>query len=330
MVKSFVLMVLLSALVSARAQDPCQDATGLTRMEDEFDNLFAQKTDPDARMKAIASGKAFLEKYGNCPLAKERADWLRLWLQRISNHDPFGPDHSSVAAFSDALKSKDWGALYANGDRLLQTWPDDYRPVEIVLGSVGYGELLQGDARWADKTLKYAKLSLRDLDGGKPFRLRLQPNDYYGVAPFAYRSREDATAWMNLIAGTIYVLAEKDWRAAVPYLYRATFAPEKSEVAKNPKPFEFIGDFYLAELKQNSQGTRADQYADQAMVAFARAFRLTAKVEDQAMLRQKFITAYRLRWKKVEPEEVDKIIEKTSAGTLLDPEILLDEKGVHQ
>jgi hypothetical protein len=128
---------------------------------------------------------------------------------------------------------------------------------------------------------------------------------------------------MNLIAGTIYVLAVKDQRAAVPYLYRTTLAPDTSDVARNPKPFEMIGDFYLDELKKMPETSRRDQMAEQAMIAFAKAFVLTAKVDDQKKLRQDFIIAYRHRWNTVQLQDVDKLILKSSSNKLIDPASLL-------
>ncbi|HEV7701649.1 MAG TPA: hypothetical protein VGO43_15570 [Pyrinomonadaceae bacterium] len=289
-------------------------------MQDEFDHLYSLKGDATARNKAINSGKAFLENYGFCPVAKERSDWLRVNLPRMQgSFDPVRGDQHLVFAFDAALKTRDWETLYENGDKLLQRRPDNFGAVELVLADVGYDELIRSDSRirensrWADRTLKYAKQSLVDLQAGKVFR----PG--YGVLPFLHKSREDAIAWMNLIIGTVYVLSKENRSAGLPYLYRATLSSSELDVAKNPLPYEFIGDYYLVQFNKSGPAAKP-QLAERAMGAFARAFTRAGKTQYKTAMRQKFITAYRLRWGDVSPEYVETLIRRAAAAPWVDPE----------
>src|SRR5258708_13648008 len=234
--------------VAGMAQTPCEDADGEGAANGKIQTLFKDKSIA-GRKAYVEAGKAFLEKYGDCPSAKELSDYLKPQIPKIEDiirkmeADKVKGDLTS--RFDTALNGKNWDEVYASGKDILAKYPDDFRAVELVLGSIGYDELLDHqNNKYANQTMSYAKQSLADLQAGKDFK----PG--FGVKPFVYKSKEDATAWMNLTIGSIYYLGKKDKQAALPYLYKATQAPSASDVSKNPNPYEFVGNYYFDELNK--------------------------------------------------------------------------------
>lgn len=312
--------------LSGFAQNPCEDAEGITTANEKIQTLYKDKTIP-GREATIKAGEDFLAKYGTCPPAEELSTWLKAQLPKMKDALAKQRDAAEIGGltsrFDTSMKAKNWDDVYASGKEILAKKPDDFRAVELVLGSIGYDELLdRQNGKYSDLTLQYAKQSLADLDAGKEFKPSL------GVAPFLYKSKEDAQAWMNLTIGSIYYLGQKNKQAALPYLYKATLAPAISDVSKNPNPYEFIGSYYFDELNklveqiQAKAKTQSDTdtpevaqqkvdeikklvamsngTAERAMDAFSRAFTLGVKAEYKAKMKKNVADAYKLRFAKDE------------------------------
>jgi hypothetical protein len=331
--------------VAGLAQDPCTDAAGQTAMQDEFDKLYADKVNLDVRQKAIDSGKAFIDKYGTCSSTKERTDWLKINIPkmetRLKDARDAGVKEAAIKRFNTALTGKNWDEVYASSKELMSKYPADFSGLELVMGSIGYDELFNNNPKYTDQTLQYAKQSLSDLQAGKDFK----PG--YGVAPFVYKSKEDATAWMNLTIGTLLQLGKKDKAAAAPYLYAATQAPAISDVAKNPNPYEFIGGYYFDQLnkiietiqtktkEQKDTDTpeeaqrkidelkglvaQSNGVAERAMDAFSRAYSLGTKPEYKAKMKQNVADAYKVRYGATGPMTVDAFIASAVAKPFVNP-----------
>jgi hypothetical protein len=337
--------VIALGAVAGLAQDPCTDAAGQTAMQDEFDKLYADKTNLDVRQQAINSGKAFLDKYGACSSTKERADWLKLNIPkmetRLKDARDAGVKEAAIKRFNTALTGKNWDEVYASSKELMSKYPADFSGLELVMGSIGYDELFNNNPKYTDQTLQYAKQSLADLQAGKDFK----PG--YGVAPFVYKSKDDATAWMNLTIGTLLQLGQKNKAAAAPYLYAATLAPATSDVAKNPNPYEFIGGYYFDQLnkiietiqtktkEQKDTDTpeeaqrkidelkglvaQSNGVAERAMDAFSRAYALGTKPEYKAKMKQNVADAYKVRYGATGPMTVDAYIASTTGKPFVNP-----------
>ena len=327
--------------VAGMAQDACTDAEGQTKMQEEFDKLFANKTDLDVRLQALNSGKAFLDKYGACESTKDRSDWLKINIPKLetkrANDIALREKAALLKRFDAALTAKNWDETYVTGKEVLAKHGDEFRAVELVLGSIGYDEMFTGNNKYSDETLRFAKQSLADLDAKKDFK----PN--FGVGQFSYKTREEATAWMNLTIGSILQIAQKNKVAALPYLYKATLA---TETAKNPNPYEFIGGYYFDELnkiveqiqakakEQNDADApevaqkKVDEIkalvamsngtAERAMDAFSRAFSMGQKPDYKARMKKNVEEAYNVRFGKKEP--VDSWIATAVAKPFVNPQ----------
>ena len=252
--------VLLAALTVAGAivgfaQDPCTDTAGQDALSNKIRELFL-KMDAASQAGKIEAGKQFLEKYGSCDgTAKEFADYLKTNIPKfeaalIKFKENVEKD-ILIKKFDSGLTSKNWDDVYAAGKELISRWPDDFRAAELVLGSIGLDETAKSPrvTKWNDDTLKYAKMSIADLESGKTFKT-------YGVKPgFLYKSKDDALGWMNYTVGYILAVDKNDKKDAVTYLYKATQA--SSDTASNPVVYETIGLYYFDEVNKLADDVKA-------------------------------------------------------------------------
>ena len=246
-----------------------------------------------------------------------------------------------MSKFDLGLDSKNWDDVYAAGKQILSEKPDDFRAVELVLGSIGYDELLDHqNNKFSDETMKYAKQSLADLEAGKEFK------PAFGVKQFKYNNKDHAIAWMNLTIGTIYQVGQKNKSAALPYLYKATQGTgSATDIAKIPNPYEFIGLYYFDELNKltdeiKAMADRSERHgytrvakqkvdaikakvamsngtAERAMDAFARAYTLGVAPTYKANMKKNVEDAYNVRFSKT--DGVDAWIAETMKKPFVNP-----------
>jgi len=316
--------VLAISAVAGFAQAPCEDAAGMQALDAKFRENYNK--DLAARKIALDAGKSYIEKYGSCEVATDFVTYLKNYLpkmeDRIKADELKGQQAVVLTRFDNAMKAKNWDETYTSGKEILAQWPDQFRAVELVLGSIGYDEMFAGNTKYVDETLKYALQSLNDLEAGKEFK----PN--YGVGTFSYKSKDDAIAWMNITIGSLYQIGKKNKSNALPYLYKATQAPTSSDVSKNPNPYEFIGSYYFDELNKLVEQIQAkaklqsdtdtpevaqkkvdeikalvaqsNGIAERAMDAFSRAYTLGIKPEYKTKMKGNVEAAYKLRFGKTE------------------------------
>ena len=273
-----------------------------------------------------------MEKYGACDTTKENTTYFKdnipKWEATVKKMEEQAAKDALVGRFDGALKAKMWDDVYSSGKEILQKYPDDFRTVEIVLASIGGEEAFKANFRYADDTIRYAKASIADLDGGKAFKIGTE--ERIGLASakdgynFAYPNRTDAVGWMNLYIGYITQVNKKNKSEAAPYLYKAT--QSASEAAKNPVSFELIGAYYFEELnkivekiqlaaKDQKDSDAADVaqkkvddikalvamsngISERAMDAFSRAFTLGKDAAYKAKMKKNVADAYKVRFAK--------------------------------
>lgn len=237
--------------VAGFGQDVCADADAQTKMGDEFRALYPLR-DIENRKKTIDVGKQFLEKYGACESAKELADYLKKTVPLLEESLKKTMDGDAKKAlltrFDTGLKAKNWNEVYGAGKEILVKYPDEFRDVVLVLGSIGLDETAKATpvTTWNEDTLRYAKQAIADLEGGKVFKT-------YGLsikdgANFDYKSKDDALGWMNYTIGYILFFDKKDKKQGLSYLYKATQLT--SDTKNNPVVYQSIGAFYFDEVKK--------------------------------------------------------------------------------
>ncbi|MBP7416898.1 MAG: hypothetical protein KA831_09615, partial [Pyrinomonadaceae bacterium] len=258
--RSTNLLLILAAIiafgaVAGMAQDPCTDADGQTKLQDEFDGLYAVKNDLAVRRKAIDSGKSFLEKYGACESAKVRVDWLKINVPKMETK--YAADVAAAAEsvlinrFVGALSAKNFDETFASGKEAMSKYPDKYRAFGIVLASIGFDEAYKGNTKYSDDGLRYAKAAIAEIESGKEFTLidkNNKPFTSYGFGAYSYKTKEDALGFMNLTIGFITNVSQKNQIGSLPYLYKTTQGA--SAASKNHIPYELIGFYYFAELNK--------------------------------------------------------------------------------
>lgn len=311
--------------VTGSAQDPCGDAEGQLALSDKFRADFP-KRDLPGRKSAIDTGKQFLEKYGACESAKDMADYLKANLPTMEkNYNALVGETEKQALYSrfnEAVKAKNWDAVYTGGKEILAKEPDQL-DVMITLGSIGYDELFEGRTsfKYNDDTLRFAKQAIAAIESGKT-------STTYGLFQWTFKDKQTALAELNLTIGYLTQVALKNKKDAAPYLYKVT--QSSTAAAKNPIPYELIGRFYFDELNalvEKIKAAEASQSptdtvevaqkkvddikalvalangtAERAMDAFSRAFTNAdvKAVDYKKQMKSNVEAAYKLRFGKVD------------------------------
>lgn len=307
---------------AANAQDPCADADGMTTLGDKVRAEFSVKT-IEGRTKFLASGKQFQEKYGKCEPGKALDEWLTTTMPKtkaaLDLMIEAEEKKKMIERFNAALVAKNWDEVYPASKDLLQKYPDEFRDLEFVLGTIGFDELYnKNNSKYNDETLRYARMTLANMESGKVYKS-------YGVPiNFLYNTKDNATGWMSLVVGYIIQIGQKNKAGAAPFLYKATQVG--SDTAKNPLPYELIGYFYFEELdklttqiKAEADSQKADDSeevakakvekikglvalangtSERAMEAFAKAHSLSTAKPYKDKMRLNIESAYKLRFAK--------------------------------
>lgn len=330
----------------APAKDPCTDVDGQNALYDKFLAAFAVKT-LDGRKQWVDLGKQYVEKYGNCTTndtVKTNSAYFNAqipkWEKAIVDMGLAQKKKAMIDRFNAALTGKNWDELYASGKDLMANYPDEFRDIELALGTVGFDENFnKNNPKYNDETIRFAKQSISDLEGGKTFSANFGvPND------FVYKSKANAIGWMNMIVGYLTQSYKKDKAGARPYLYKAATAGV--DTVKNPLPYEFIGYYYFDELdkigeeikalnaQQDKPGITEDELkklvedikakvgvsnglAERAMDAFQRANTLATAPAYKAKMKANVDAAYKRRFGKT--DGVDAFVATLVAKPFADP-----------
>ncbi|MFZ1699342.1 MAG: hypothetical protein WBO10_02985 [Pyrinomonadaceae bacterium] len=335
--------------VAAIAQNPCEDAEGMTALGDSVRAKYSDKT-INGRKAFLEVGKQFLEKYASCDPGKDLGDWLKGRVPAVEKQlaDQIEAEEKGklIGRFDAGLRGKNWDQVFVSGKEILAKYPDEFRVVEIVFGALAGEEAFKGNFKYTSDGLRYAKDSIADLEAGKSFtvgadtRYGLSLKDSYN---FEFANKNDAIGWMHLYAGYMAQMGQKNKPAALPHLYKATQGT--SEAAKQPVPFELIGSYYFDELNklvERIQTAAKDQnetdtpevaqkkvddiralvalsngVAERAMDAFSRAYALGKTADYKTKMKKNVEGAYKLRFAK--EEGVDAWIAGTMSKPFPDP-----------
>lgn len=243
--------VLLAAILAvgalaALAQNPCDETDAIAGLDAKFRENYGKKDVP-SRMIAVESGKQFIEKYGACETQKDFVAYLKSYLPGMEKKIKDDKEKDKMGAlyerFNASVKSSNFDETYASGKEILSNIPDQL-DVMIALGSIGYDESYKKNYKYNVETLKYARQSIDALQSGKTSK-------NFGIFQWTYKSKDNALGWLNYTIGYIYQYAQKDKKAALPFLYKASQLA--SETKTNPLVYESIGLYYIDELNKQIQ-----------------------------------------------------------------------------
>ena len=193
----------------------------------------------------------------------------------------------------------------------------------ITLGSIGYDEMFEGrtNFKYNDDTIRYAKQAIAAMEAGKT-------GNTYGLFGWSFKDKATATAELNLTIGYLTQRALNNKAGAAPFLYKVT--QSGTAAAKNPVPYELIGQYYFEELNKVVEKIKAAEAtqspndtvevaqkkvddikalvavangtAERAMDAFSRAFtNAEAKAVDyKKQMKANVEAAYKLRFGKTD------------------------------
>lgn len=173
-----------------------------------FANCTPRKISRAVRTRYLPAEQSF-EKYGLCEPAKELSEYLKTTLPKmeetnLAKAEKAARENEIANRFNTALKASNWDEVYKSGKELLAEDADKYRPVVLVLGSMGPDETAKATpvTKWNDETIRFAKMAIADIESGKTF-------SSFGVVPFDYANKDNAVAWMNLSIGYILTFDKK-------------------------------------------------------------------------------------------------------------------------
>jgi hypothetical protein len=244
-------VILALGAVAGAAQNPCEDAAGMSAAGDAVRGGYANKT-LDGRKKWLEPAKAFVEKYGACEAAKELADWTKTTIpkieQWIKDEEARLAWEALLGRFNNALKTRNFDELYASGKEILAKKPDEFRDVEIALGFVGLEESAKTPrvTKYNDDTLKFARQAIADIEAGKTFKT-------WGVSIAGgyngqFKNKEDALGWLNYAIGYILFYDKNQKKEALAYLYKAS--QSTSDVKNEAVIYQTIGDYFTDDVKK--------------------------------------------------------------------------------
>jgi hypothetical protein len=232
---------------TAAAQAACDDVDGYTALYNKMLEVYA-KTDDLAAMKSAATfGKEYLEKYGTCEPTKEVADWVKAqmptWEKRIKDIEADSKVKALDAKFTAGLKASNWDDAFAAGRELSTMFPDKSLNIVIPLGAVGLYESYKKNPKYADESLRFAKLAVEKMKAGEA-----SINNQFGVFPYAYGNKEDAMSEMTYAIAHITYHDKGDKKAALPYYYEVAQMAGRNKT--EPRVFVTVGGYYLDEAKK--------------------------------------------------------------------------------
>lgn len=352
--RSFGLGALLAAVfavggISAFAQDACGDVDAINaQYQVVLDNY---KSQDDATFeKAIEAAKTFLEKYGNCEVAKQNVDWVKKKLPGWEKDLPIRKNAKIRGAifsrFDEAIKTKNWEAAYTAADEFNSKFPNDDARINLIvpLAWIGFQEVGNKNNKYNANAIRNAKAALDILKAGN---VKPKPSGGYGAFQFECASREECISFLTYTVGYVTYFGDGNKQAAVPYYYEASKLP--GSFKNNPVVYGTIGDYYYETVRKmadevkakiaDQKDTDADDvkakkeadikqavgmlngYAERAMDAYSRAYNLAkadAKTKTYADSVYKQIQAlYTVRFQK--QDGINEWITATVAKPFPDP-----------
>src|SRR5580765_1643163 len=112
--------------VAGLAQNPCEDADGMTALNAKFTDNYTKGL--AERKTAVEAGKQYIEKYGSCPPAAEFVEYLKKYLPgieaKIKTDEVKEATDALYKRFDNAVKTKNWDETYASGKEILSKEPE--------------------------------------------------------------------------------------------------------------------------------------------------------------------------------------------------------------
>lgn len=244
-------MILSAGAVAGFGQDACTDVEGQTATYTKFTSLYNKRTVPEME-GALAAGKEFLEKYGTCESLKEQVAFVRPHVERIEKHLP--DVRYGIAAgpffkrFDAGIGSDNADEIYAAGKELLAIDPNRPNNINILvpLGVAGLYQSYKNNNKYADDTIRYARMALDKLKSGSPATKKDKAGvDVYGALKYEF-TKENAIDELSYAIAHLTFYAKKDQKTALPLFYE--IAQGNGRYKDDPRVYQTIGSYFGAEV----------------------------------------------------------------------------------
>ncbi len=218
----------------------------------------------------------------------------------------FNNFNSSITdGISKAKTPENLDKFFAAGEEVVQN-EKDFLDVAIVLAAVGSQIPKENNnAKYKALTEKYAKRTISELDANRTGFLKDKKGDLqYGALDWAYGSKDNTLAVMNIILGDLQAKND-NLDASIPYYYKALqtengkkrwdiyniialwYRGKAIQIGKERLALDFDVEENVAIGKQKLAMEKG--YADRAIDAFARAYKLASADKDVTAERKQSI-----------------------------------------
>lgn len=337
-------------VVSIMAQEPDAEKTALyTKFTECYRTKVLEEIAP-----CVAIGKDYLQKYGTPP--DEFNKFVSTQIPKLEARPAQIRLEKAYEKFNNGFKSKNWRMAFDGGKEVISLEPKESTKLDMTLlmASLGY-DLAFGnppDNAYNAEALNAAKSAIRMIESGIVSESRSGPNNttleptWGGTGTYAYKSKDNALAWMNFTVGRLIADTNKDQsqtlarlKEAAPYFYKSV--QYNSDIKKFHTAYQALGRYYLEELNnivdqynkvckdlpedtEDCKKMRGMQvaYAGLGLDAYARAYNIAKNDPKQTQkLRDSLNTVlgnfYNIRFKKT--DGINDYLAKVSTQPLADP-----------
>ncbi len=234
--------------VGAYGQDACADVDSQTAVYTKFTGVYNKKSVADMET-ALTAGKEFLEKYGACETLAEQVKFVRPNVERIEKALPLAKKGAQLdplfVRFDEGIKTDNGDEIYSAGKAILAIDPDNIN-IMVPLGVAGLYQSYNNNPKFADDTIRYARLSIDKLKAGVPATKKNKAGvDVYGALKWEF-TKEFALDEMSYAIANLTYYAKKDRAGALPLYYE--IAQSNTRYKEDPRVYETIGSHFGGEV----------------------------------------------------------------------------------
>lgn len=246
---SMVAFVVAVAVTGSYAQTACDDLDTPTAKYTTFTENY-QKNDIPALESAVAAGKEFLEKWGDCEGWKEQVAFVKPWVPRIEKKIEDLKFAPTFEAFDKAVIADDIDGIYTHGKRILAKFPSNHNIKYVMavatLADVAKAVQANTQSKYSGEAAGYAKTLLDGLKSGSITLDRKLPNGTPSIGVLKHETnKEEALSRLAYTHGFINYYALNNKKAGVATYYEVSQMP--GYFKGYPPVYATISDYYRAE-----------------------------------------------------------------------------------
>lgn len=256
---SMAAFVAVVAVTGAVAQTtPCDDLDGATAKYEEFTANYQKKTEAEIAV-AIAAGKAFLEKWGDCEGWKDQVAFVKPWVPRLEGALE---DMKMFKGFDEAVNSDSLEGIYSFGKKILTKYLDNHNIKYVMavapLSDVSKAVQAKTQSKYASESANYSKTLFDGIKSGSIQFNRKLPNGTPSIGVLKHESnKEEALSRLAYTIGYVNYYALNNKKSGVATYYEVAQMP--GYFKGYPPVYATISDFYRDEalniVKESSAKT---------------------------------------------------------------------------